>query len=138
VYLIVGLNVHYPRVYMMCDIIFIAEIFNLISILRNCALNGCYILCIAQLFTLSSVSCSFYLTQCFFLQGHRFAVDEPWFPVRTERDIPAASKSGSSAVSFASSSSSAGSTSGSGTAPGYNNFNARSGSLDGAPGGLIA
>jgi len=96
---------------------------------------------IAQLFTLRSVSCSFYLTQCFLLQGHRFAIDQPahpWFLVRTQRDIPAASKSGSGAISFASSSSSSGSTSGSGTAPGHNSFSARSGSLDGAPGGLIA
>jgi hypothetical protein len=126
---------------MMCDIFGIAETENFISVLRNCALNGCYFLCIAQLVTLSPVSCSFCLTQCFLLQGHRFAVNEPahpWFLVRTQRDIPAASKSGSGAVSFAASSSSSGSTSGSGTATGYNSFSGRSGSLDGAPGGLIA
>lgn len=66
-----------------------------------------------------------------------FAVDEsihPWFLARTVRDIPAASKSGSGAISFASSSSSSGSTASSGSSPGYNGYNARSGSLDGAPG----
>jgi hypothetical protein len=103
--------------------------------------DGSCTLCIAQLCTLSSVSCSFYLTQCFLLQGHIFAVGEaahPWLLSRAQRDIPAASKSGSGAISFASSSSSAGSTSSSGSAPGYSGFSARSGSLDGAPGGLIA
>lgn len=91
--------------------------------------------CIARL-------CVFFvcLNQRALLQGHRFAVDEsahPWFLVRKRRDIPAASKSGSGAISFASSSSTSGSTSGSGTAPGYDGFSARSGSYDGAPGGLI-
>jgi hypothetical protein len=125
----------------MCEIFCIAEISNLISILRDCAVNGSSILCIAQLCTLSSVSCSFDLTQCVLLQGHGFAVDDstlPLFVVRTVRDIPAASKSGSGAISFASSSSSSGSMASSGSAPGYNAYNARSGSLDGAPGGLIA
>lgn len=70
------------------------------------------------------------LTESVLLQGYVFLTDasaHPWFLVRRRRDVPAASKSGSGAASFASSSS------GSGFASG---FSARSGFPDGIQGGI--